>query len=222
MALLLHIDTTSNICSVSLSNKTELLVCCEDTNENSHAAVLTSIIKNGLERCGLKIEELDAICFSCGPGSYTGLRIGLSTAKGICYALQKPLVFVNTLEALADQMIQIHKDEEAIYWPMIDARRTEVYTLQKNYTNKTICNEQAILLNNIPQGFINEGVRYIVGGNGKKKAQSLYNNKMFIYSEVESNSSTHMIRLSYERFKASIFEQVAYCEPNYLKAPFIK
>jgi tRNA threonylcarbamoyladenosine biosynthesis protein TsaB len=222
MAYILHIETSSKICSVAISNDEQLVSIIEDNNENSHAARLTSIIEQAINEANIRYQDLSAISFSCGPGSYTGLRIGLSTAKGLAYSLEKPLIFVNTLESLLDEMIYNYVDKEAIYCPMIDARRMEVYTMTADFEKKIILPIQPYILTESSNELFLEERKLVVAGDAKNKAQSLLYAKNIIYLNIENCSSKFMIRLAFEKYKKNEFENLAYCEPYYLKKPTIK
>ena len=127
MSLILNIETSTNTCSVALAQNGELLSYKEEHNIQSHASLITVFIDEVLQNAKKKASELDAVAVSIGPGSYTGLRIGLSCAKGLCYALNIPLITIDSLESLAQGMISEKYDANALYLPLIDARRNEVY-----------------------------------------------------------------------------------------------
>ena len=129
MAIILHIETATTVCSVALSENGKLLSLKEENKGLKHAENITLFIMHVLKESGKKITDLDAVALSSGPGSYTGLRIGTSTAKGLCYALDKPLISVSTLQSLALNAITKTSDASALYCPMIDARRMEVSVL---------------------------------------------------------------------------------------------
>ena len=128
MSLILNIETSSTICSVCLAKDGLLLGHRQDKQGNSHARVLTVFIEELMQKHQLSFHQLDAIAVSAGPGSYTGLRIGTSTAKGLCYALNKPLIAVPTLAAMADGVIRQTNDSNAAFMPALDARRMDIYT----------------------------------------------------------------------------------------------
>ena len=145
MALILLIETATKSCSVSLSSENKIIACKEEVNKQySHAEKLTIFITELFKTQDFSIKDLDAIAVSKGPGSYTGLRIGVSTAKGLCYALDIPLISVSTLKAMAFRMAQ--KEASDLYCPMIDARRMEVYNAFYNNTNKEIRGIQADII----------------------------------------------------------------------------
>ena len=136
MALILNIDTSTSVCSVALAQNVHPLALKENTEGLNHSLLLGTFINDILKENGTEVSALDAIAVSMGPGSYTGLRIGVSMAKGLCYGASKPLIAVNTLQALA-QSVSSRIQEEALYCPMIDARRMEVYTALFDKVNRT-------------------------------------------------------------------------------------
>lgn len=220
MAYLLHIETSSKVCSIAISKNDVLIELLEDPKENSHAAKLTSLIDTIVNKAKITYNDISAISFSSGPGSYTGLRIGLSTAKGLCYILNIPLIFVNTLEAMLDEMIHQYPMKEVIYMPMIDARRMEVYTIQADIKKNIVLPIQALILTESMFDEFDENRKIIIGGDAKKKAQSLTKLKNnIIYLDIENSSSTFLIRKAYEKYQNNEYEEVAYCEPYYLKNP---
>ena len=222
MAYILHIETSSKICSVALSKNEHLLALIEDKKENSHATRLTTIIEQIIKETNIQYTDLDAISFSSGPGSYTGLRIGLSTVKGLAYSIEKPIVFVNTLEAMLDRMIETYPLKEALYCPMIDARRMEIYTMMADNNKKVILPIQPFILSESSLEMFPSDCKIIIAGDAKNKAQSLLYGKNIIYLDIENSSSAYLISLAYEKFKLKQFENLAYCEPYYLKKPTIK
>src|SRR5471030_2964914 len=139
--MILQIETATTVCSVALSKDGVVLAVKQMDQRNIHAEVITLYIEELLTTTGTKYSDLDAIAVSCGPGSYTGLRIGVSTAKGLCYALDKPLIAVETLKAMADGMMAQLKDqlaENTLLCPMIDARRMEVFTAVFNNKSEQV------------------------------------------------------------------------------------
>lgn len=220
MAYLLHIETSSKVCSIAISKNDVLIELIEDPKENSHAAKLTSLIDTIVNKAKITYKDISAISFSSGPGSYTGLRIGLSTAKGLCYVLNIPIIFVNTLDAMLDEMIHQYPMKEAIYMPMIDARRMEVYTLQADVEKNIVLPTQALILTESMFDEIGEERKILIAGDAKKKVQFLIKLKNnIIYLDIENSSSRFLIRKAYEKYRNKDFEEVAYCEPFYLKNP---
>ncbi|WGD35422.1 tRNA (adenosine(37)-N6)-threonylcarbamoyltransferase complex dimerization subunit type 1 TsaB [Olleya sp. YS] len=214
MAFILNIETATTNCSVSLSNKGETLVLKEDYgNGFSHAEKLHVYIEAVLKEAKIEANQLDAIAVSKGPGSYTGLRIGVSAAKGLCYALNKPLIAVSTLEALAHQ---VHI-EEGLIIPMLDARRMEVYSAIFDANYKSVRAIEAQILDD--NSFSNElkvNKVYFIG-NGVEKTKTLIKSTNAIFVESKLPSANQMSALSYDKYKTNDMEDVAYFEPFYLK-----
>ena len=212
MARILCIETSTTNCSVAIALDGQLVLLKEDyNNQYSHAEKLHLFIKEALDEAQLSLKDIDAVAISKGPGSYTGLRIGVSAAKGLCFSLDIPLISVETLRSLAQQI-----DEETIIIPMLDARRMEVYSAiysaQKSLLRPT---EAQILDDNSFSAELNSGkVTFI--GNGVLKFQDICNHPNAIF--VDSlPSAKDMIAIAEEKYKTSIFEDIAYFEPFYLK-----
>ena len=213
MALILNIETATKNCSVSLSNEGKTMVCKEIAEQNfSHAEKLHLFIAEVLSENNLKFSDLKAVAVSQGPGSYTGLRIGVSSAKGFCYALNIPLIAVDTLQLLAKQ-IQI---EKGIILPMIDARRMEVFTAFYDKNFNQIRNVQAEIIDENSYAEIDE-ILHLVGDGTEKFKTTLTNDKFVFHSNVIYPSAKEMSALSYEKFQNQDFVDVAYFEPFYLK-----
>ena len=223
MAYILNIESATSICSVCISQNGELL-SIHETDTNKHASEITSMIDKCLTEAGLQMTYLSAVAISNGPGSYTSLRVGASTAKGICYALNIPLIAVDTLQSLAMAAYLEVQDEEAFYCAMIDARRMEVYTaiFKMEYGNMinvepmspVIVDEQTF------ERFLDIGKRLIFSGNGAGKCQSIIGSDGTFFSN-KLCSSRNMIPLSTSQFEMKNFVDVAYHTPVYLKAPNI-
>jgi tRNA threonylcarbamoyladenosine biosynthesis protein TsaB len=214
VAYILNIETATTNCSVSLSFEGETLVLKEDYNNNySHAERLHIYIDDVLKEANIKSSQLDAIAVSKGPGSYTGLRIGVSAAKGLCFALNKPLIAISTLEALAHQV----NISEGIIVPMLDARRLEVYSAIFDVNYNQIRETQAQLLD--ATSFISyldkSKVTFI--GNGVAKTKELITHENAIFIEDKLPSANEMSQLAYHKYKINDIEDVAYFEPYYLK-----
>ena len=215
MALFLLIETATKSCSVSLSSENKIIACKEEVNEQySHAEKLTVFITELFKTQDFTIKDLDAVAVSKGPGSYTGLRISVSTAKGLCYALDIPLIFVSTLRAMAFGMAQ--KEKSDLYCPMIDARRMEVYNAFYNSTNKEIRGIQADIIEACSyQKELDKKVLFFGDGAEKCKQMIRHPNARFIDGFFPS--SKDMLEIANEKFAEKDFEDVAYFEPFYLK-----
>ena len=214
MALILNIETATTNCSVSLSKDGKTIVLKEDYDKNySHAERLHVYIDAVLKEATVTPSQLDAIAVSKGPGSYTGLRIGVSAAKGLCFALNKPLISISTLEALAHQV----KNGDGVIVAMLDARRMEVYSaiFDSNY-NCIRTTEAEVLNQSSYSSYLDKGKVYFIG-NGVEKTKTLISHHNAVFIENKLPSANEMGVLATHKYKISDFEDVAYFEPYYLK-----
>ncbi|TJY32516.1 tRNA (adenosine(37)-N6)-threonylcarbamoyltransferase complex dimerization subunit type 1 TsaB [Pontimicrobium aquaticum] len=214
MNYILNIETSTTNCSVSLSNNGETVVLKEDYNSNySHAERLHVYIDEVLKEANVSLGDLKAIAISKGPGSYTGLRIGVSAAKGLCFALDIPLISIPTLESLAHQV----SAETGVIIPMLDARRMEVYSAVFDANYNQIRDTQAQILDDNSFGmYLDVGEVFFIG-NGVNKTKELISHTNAIFIESKLPSANEMSQLAYQKYKKSDIEDVAYFEPYYLK-----
>lgn len=213
MSYILNIETATKNCSVALAKDGKTIVCKELATENfSHAEKLHVFIEQILVESNVQFSELNAIAVSQGPGSYTGLRIGASSAKGFSYALNIPLIAVDTLQLLAKQ-INIDK---GIILPMIDARRMEVFSAMYDSNYNQIRATQAEIIDESSYQEISETIHLVGDGIGKF-TNTLTDEKFVFHNEVVYPSANEMSALSFEKFQNSDFVDVAYFEPFYLK-----
>lgn len=213
MALLLNIDTAIDSASVCLSKDGVILSIVRNEKQKDHAAWLHMTIKNIFESNGSELASIDAVAITCGPGSYTGLRIGMATAKGICYALNKPLIIINTLEVMANAA----RNENADWLcPMIDARRMEVFTAIYNKDLEVIKVPAAIELNE--NSFTEELKKSSICffGNGSNKFRSMIENPNALFSDVFVDAVA-IVSLAEKKHMLNEFADLAYAEPIYLK-----
>jgi tRNA threonylcarbamoyladenosine biosynthesis protein TsaB len=214
VALILSIETSTTNCSVSLSRKGKLLIVKEDYDKNySHAERLHVYIDDVLKQAKVSVNDVDAIAISKGPGSYTGLRIGVSSAKGLCFALNKPLISIPTLESLAHQVT----NHDGVIVSMLDARRLEVYAaiFDSNYVQ--IRETKAEVLNELSfSSYLEKGKVYFIG-NGVEKTKNLIVHQNAVFIDDKLPSANEMGSLAFNKYKISDFEDVAYFEPYYLK-----
>ena len=223
MPVILSIETATNVCSVALSGDGKLLSLRESILKNAHSSVLTKFIEEVFQTAGLSLHEVDAIAVSEGPGSYTGLRIGIATAKGLCYALDKPLIAVSTLKAmasgmLASSLVTRHSSPVTFLCPMIDARRMEVFTAVYNSNLGEIYEPSAEIITESSFSELLKGHNIVFAGDGAEKCKpylSVHENAIF--QEDFHNSAKHMIQLATGQFLTGNFENIAYFEPRYLK-----
>ncbi|MEI6815769.1 MAG: tRNA (adenosine(37)-N6)-threonylcarbamoyltransferase complex dimerization subunit type 1 TsaB [Bacteroidota bacterium] len=230
MAVILNIESATGVCSVAIGRDGQMLSLKEINEERTHAEVITVFIETVLKESGLKLKAIDAIAVSGGPGSYTGLRIGVSTAKGLCYALNKPLIAIPTLESMSYGVIDgyakgLFKDkinddapDELLFCPMIDARRMEVYTSFFDIDNHAVKDTSADVIQSDSYAEWFENRRLLFFGDGSSKCKDVLShqsNAIFL-DDVLPSAST-MILLSEDKFNHGLFEDLAYYEPFYLK-----
>lgn len=215
MALILSIESATKNCSVALAADGEVMNLKELHEEKfSHAEKLHSFILDVMESSDRDLSQLDAIAVSKGPGSYTGLRIGVSAAKGLCYALEKPLISVPTLESLARQ---VELTEEGIIVPLLDARRMEVYSAVYNHRYEEIRETRAEIIE--PGSFSRylDQTKVCFLGDGAPKSQEVINHPNAIFIKDRFPSAREMAKLAEEKLSREKFEDLAYFEPFYLK-----
>lgn len=213
MALLLNIETATRNCSVSLAKNGETLICKEIAEQNfSHAEKLHVFIEDICNEVGVSLKDLQGVAVSQGPGSYTGLRIGVSAAKGFCYALSVPLIAIDTLLVLAKKI----QTSGGVIIPMIDARRMEAYTAVFDSNYEKVRATDAEIIDSDSYKNIDGPIHLI--GDGAMKFQSVLTDAKFkFYPEIEFPSANEMSALSFNKYKNEDFVDVAYFEPFYLK-----
>ncbi len=207
------------MCSVALSANGELVALKERNEPNIHAREITLFINSVMRDAGIQFNELCAVAVSKGPGSYTGLRIGVSAAKGICFALDLPLIAVDTLEAMAGGFLANHPQTEiyTLLCPMIDARRMEVYCALFNNRLSVIEPVEAKILDQSSYAKILDKTPVIFFGDGARKTQQLFADRPnYRFVEFE-NSAAHLSRFAFKKWEKNHFENMAYFEPFYLK-----
>jgi len=223
MPLILCIETATPVCSVALGQEGKPLSLMESGGRNSHSTLLSPFIDAVMAEAGLAFGRLDAVAVSMGPGSYTGLRIGVSAAKGLCYALDIPLVAVGTLQAMAAGMVEkTARSLEGpppglLYCPMIDARRMEVFTAFFDGMNRQVGDTRALVVDR--HSFDEQLSSRRVGffGDGAAKCRQLISLPGAIFDEDFLPSARYMIRLAEKKFTDKDFADTAYFEPFYLK-----
>jgi len=211
---LLHLETSTKNCSVAFSKNGEILCLCEEYDEKyGHSEKLHQFVNWALEGAEIELKDIDGVCVSKGPGSFTGLRIGVSAAKGFCFGLDVPLLSLNSLEILAQT--QINKDYDLII-PMIDARRMEVYTAVFDGKGNQISEIEAKVLDeNSFAEFKDRKVVFV--GDGVEKSKAILQLPNADFPEGIHPSAKNMMNLAEEKFSHQDFEDVAYFEPFYLK-----
>lgn len=224
MALILSIETTTSVCSVAIAKDGQLLSLRELNSKNSHAEILNGYIEDVLKESNTALADLNAVAVSEGPGSYTGLRIGVSTAKGLCYSLDIPLININTLQSLATHTrnnidSELLEKENLLFCPMIDARRMEAYTAHFNAKIEEARKVEAEIIDENTYAELLDKHTFVFSGDGSGKYQDIYQNhpNAHFYPDILL-SAKGMIALAEKKFKAEDFADLAYFEPFYLKA----
>ena len=220
MGLILIIETATEVCSVALVSDGKLLSIRESDRLNSHSAKLAVYIDEVIKEAGISVKDIEAVAVSKGPGSYTGLRIGVSSAKGLCYALNIPLISVDTLQSMCFEVIKsnIQFDSDAILCPMIDARRMEVYSAFYDVKLNTIRPVQADIVDeDIYQNYLSEHKVYFFGNGALKCKNILGENKNAVFDDNIKLSAKGMHAIAERKFLEKDFENTAYFEPFYLK-----
>lgn len=220
MPTILHLETSNTVCSVCISRDREVLALRENTEGNQHASLLTPFIEQVMAEASLTYSQLDALCLSMGPGSYTGLRIGASAAKAICYASGKPLIGVSTLQAMVAGYISKHgeQDNGTVFCPMIDARRLEVYAALYNSRLENLKEPKPWIINE--EDFLTGYERVpqvICFGNGAAKAAPILNYGNLKFDGSTYISALNLIDLAHKGFDLGQFIDIAYFDPYYLK-----
>ena len=214
MAMILNLETASTNCSVSVAHNGQLVSLVEENSPNySHSEQLHLFIDQSIRKAGISFEQLDAVAVSKGPGSYTGLRIGVSAAKGLCYALDIPLISVGTLKSLAHSV----SVDKGVIIPMLDARRMEVYAAVFDSDHRELRKTWAEIItpNSFEEYYTGQPV-YLVGSGAEKCKEVLTNPNIKFDPSVVPTAKT-LANLSFKKYQAKQFENTAYFEPFYLK-----
>ncbi|TVP43059.1 MAG: tRNA (adenosine(37)-N6)-threonylcarbamoyltransferase complex dimerization subunit type 1 TsaB [Mongoliibacter sp.] len=216
MSLILSVETATNNCSVALHENGTLIHLHENNEPNSHGRLIVKMIESLFTNAGVKVKDLQAVAVSKGPGSYTGLRIGVSTAKGISFGLGIPIIAVDTLKALAKQAVSESLSENKLIVPMIDARRMEVYTAIYDHSLKIIQPLSPVIVEeNIFEKYL-ENFEITFLGDGMNKLKDILKHPNAIFLDCENSAKT-IGELAFTKYANGEFEDLAYFEPNYLK-----
>jgi tRNA threonylcarbamoyladenosine biosynthesis protein TsaB len=215
MPIILNIDTATEVAHVSLSKDGIVLQSVFNYNQKDHAAFLQPAVLNLLKNTEIVMADIDAVAVTEGPGSYTGLRVGMASAKGICYAVNKPLVLINTLEVLAASTGNV-QDNQFLLCPMLDARRMEVYTAVYNNDFDIVLPSSAMVLdeNSFADVLATNKVLFFGSGSSKWKTLCNHTNATFVEAAI---TATAFAMLSYKYFEQAAFANLAYSQPGYLK-----
>ena len=222
MATILHINTAFETASVFLSVNERIISVLKNDSPKDHASFLEPAIKKVCDKANLGLGQIDAIAVVNGPGSYTGLRVGLSSAKALCYALDKPLILLNTLDVMAFSLKMQYDgtNRDVLFCPAIDARRMEVFTALYDFDLNIISPYTSKIIDN---SFLNECRNNIIvaGGSGSVKMQQMLKDEKFIYINFLL-LEVPIVNLSYRALNSEVFASVAYSEPIYLKPVYFR
>lgn len=220
MANILNIETSTEVCSVALTCDGQVMEHSENYEGQTHATMLSKYVQDMLKYARSREIKLDAIAVSIGPGSYTGLRIGLSEAKGLAFGLQVPLIGVNTLQLMTVSTMFNHfiDEEKVLYVPMIDARRMEVYTAAYSPALEAVLEPQAMILDEHSfENLLQQGYTLVVMGNGSDKARPVLTHERIKFIEGIKPVAVDMMALAEKAWREQCFIDVAYSTPLYLK-----
>jgi tRNA threonylcarbamoyladenosine biosynthesis protein TsaB len=213
MAIILHLETATKVCSVAISQNGKQIALKEIEEEGySHGENLTLLIQSLIKEASLTMQSLDAVSVASGPGSYTGLRIGAATAKGLCYALNIPLISVDALTSLCELARAKHSGTNLC--ALIDARRMEAFGLIQNAAGETIKNISADVLE---ADSYTKFEPFVYFGDGASKLQEMWSSRNLQIDPTIKSSASGQVRIAHEKFHNREFEDVAYWEPFYLK-----
>lgn len=219
MAILLNIDCSTDAASVCLSENENALACLKNENQKEHASFVITAVQELTFNVGISLNNIDAFAVTSGPGSYTGLRVGMATAKGFCYALSKPLIAVNTLEVMVLAAKRHSKHYTSLFCPMIDARRMEVFTALYDAQNNALLEPSAVILNEdfLRDQLIQNSILFF--GNGSNKLKTIVKNENAFFEEIFYNAE-NLAELAYGEYKNEHFADFTYSQPNYFKSFF--
>lgn len=219
MSYILNIDTATETAGVCLSKGNDVLAILTSTDQKNHAAFIQPAIASVIQQSGITLADIDAVAVTGGPGSYTGLRVGMATAKGICFSLEKPLIVINTLEVMAIAAIEKANKESQLFCPLIDARRMEVFTAIYDRSLQNRLLPQAMALEQQSFAAFLDTAIVQFSGSGMEKLSKISGHPNARFVEVQHNAA-HLSTLSLKAFTNKDFADLAYCEPFYLKAFF--
>jgi len=222
LPFILHIDTAFDLATVCLSIDEQVLAKKENRVQNDHASFVHNAIKQLMEQEQKVLKDIDAVAVTAGPGSYTGLRVGMATAKGLCYALTKPLLILNTLEVLTRAAIENEDISPGVLMcPMIDARRMEVYTALYNPQMSAVLSPCAMILDQLSFKEWLDSNTILFFGNGSDKFKSILDNTNARFAMVSYNAK-HLVHVANNAYHKNQFANLAYAEPLYIKEVYTK
>lgn len=219
MPTLLLLETATDICSVGISRDDQLLSLVEIGERADHAARINELILEAAREAGVTLPELDAVVISKGPGSFTSLRVGTATAKGICFALDKPMLAIDTLTSIA-HAAHLPGPERRLYCPMIDARRMEVYTAFYDQDLRPVKPIHPLIVDaHVFDDYLRQGYQIMIAGNGAEKCLTVLPETVHLL-DIRCSAS-HLLSPALSAYREGRFEDLAYFEPQYLKSPNI-
>lgn len=221
MSIILNIDTSSNAGHVSISRDGMILEHLVNGHPSEHASFLQPAIKALFKSMNMPMNQIDAVAISNGPGSYTGLRVGLASAKGICYSLKKPLITINSLLLMASAVQKAYQNDDSniLFCPMLDARRMEVFTAIYDQELNEVVKPCAMIINNDSFRELLHKHKIVFFGNGSEKIKEVITHQNAVYTQ-EENCFDSLAAVADDRYKKQMFSDLAYCEPYYLKEFF--
>ena len=225
MPLLLHIDTATEHASICISKGSDVVGLIESTEQKNHASFVQPAIQKLVRDNGFQLKDFDAVSVTAGPGSYTGLRVGLASAKGICYALQKPLVLINTLEVMAQAVLSHDQSTlqrfslSTLICPLIDARRMEVFTATYNSSLQETESPHALIIDETAFSELLTRQPIIFSGSGAQKLKEVISNPNASFPDIQHNAS-HLALRALIAYQSNRFADLAYAEPLYVKEFF--
>jgi tRNA threonylcarbamoyladenosine biosynthesis protein TsaB len=217
MALILSLETSTGICSVALHENSRLLVNAEVQQEQAHASQLALLIQDVMEKAKITPKEISAVAISSGPGSYTGLRIGTSTAKGFCYSLNIPLVSIPTLDLIAKEAVEKIAEPSALFVPMIDAKRMEVYARVTDSDLGERMQTAAVVVDENSFRELLEGNKMFFCGDGAEKCKSVFKHPNANFIDGILPRAQTLGFMAFRKFEKKAFEDLVNFKPFYLK-----
>lgn len=219
MACIVYIETSTNVCSVALGENGQCIMSKESSEKHSPTQVLPSFVQEAVSMADSHAIPIDAVAISAGPGSYTGLRVGVSTAKGLCYGRDLKLISVPTLKLMCVPLLLYRNDipENALLCPMLDARRMEVYSAVYDRALKCVVDINAVIVDENSYKELLDNQPVVFFGNGASKCKEVIKHKNAIFIDDIVPLAKHMLPLAEKKWATENFEDVAYYEPFYLK-----
>lgn len=219
MSYILNIDTATEAASVCLSKDRDVIHMLTSTDQKNHASFIQPAIASVMQESGIQLSQLDAVAVTGGPGSYTGLRVGMASAKGICYSLDKPLIVINTLEVMAIAAIENDNNAADLFCPLIDARRMEVFTAIYDHSLQNRLLPQAMVLEEQSFAIFLDKSIVQFSGSGMEKLSKFLCHPNARFTDIKHHAG-HLAHLAFKSFTEQRFVDLAYSEPMYLKAFF--